>query len=308
MDEAPKGSERPTVDVVDLLKYVGSPIAVGAALLFYFGWARSNQQAQAYGVDISVFEMSFDDLALRSVNVIFVPLLVLLLIGLIFLRVHPWIKAHAEQASRLLLLSWVLIPIGLLLSFIEFAANYHPNDSGATTASSTDNGIVSMLLPLFFLLGIAGTAYGARLRRHARGESKPPLAQDVLIGGLLVVTLFWATERVARATGDFLTQRWQNSLASEPGVLLFSEAQLHIEGPGVIETPLTEADGRYAYKYEGLHFLQRSGDKYFLVTAQWNGDKKWAGRLLVLPDDNTIRLEFTPLALPAPSPSPASTP
>ena len=66
MDANPPKRERSSVDIVDLLKYIGSPIAVGAALLFYFGWVRSNQQAALYGADISVFEMSPEDLILRK--------------------------------------------------------------------------------------------------------------------------------------------------------------------------------------------------------------------------------------------------
>jgi hypothetical protein len=61
----------------------------------------------------------------------------------------------------------------------------------------------------------------------------------------------------------------------------------------VTETRLEGDESRYAYRYDGLYLLQRSGDKYFLVTNVWeNGE--WAGRLVVLPDDDTIRLEFPP--------------
>jgi hypothetical protein len=37
--------------------------------------------------------------------------------------------------------------------------------------------------------------------------------------------------------------------------------------------------------------LQRSGDKYFLLTEGWDRND---GRLIVLPDSATIRLEFGP--------------
>src|SRR5918999_1340773 len=101
--------ERRSLDVLDLLKYVGSPIAVGTTLLFYFGWVRSNEQARQFGADISVFEMSADDFTLRSVNVVFLPLLALVVGGLLFLRIHPILRANAAAASRVLLFSWVLI-------------------------------------------------------------------------------------------------------------------------------------------------------------------------------------------------------
>jgi hypothetical protein len=61
----------------------------------------------------------------------------------------------------------------------------------------------------------------------------------------------------------------------------------------VTETALFGVGSKYTYRYDGLYLLQRSGDKYFLVTnTMENG--VWAGRLVVLPDDDTIRLEFAP--------------
>src|SRR6187401_165357 len=138
MSSSPPGEQRSPADFVDLLKYVGSPIAVGTALLFYFGWVRSNEQAFLFGADVSVFEMSAEELVLRSVNVVFLALLILLLGGLLFLRLRPWIRDHAAQVSRVLLQSWLLVPIGMLLLLIP--------------------GVGALLLPLFVLLAVAGVA------------------------------------------------------------------------------------------------------------------------------------------------------
>lgn len=266
--------ERRSLDAVDLLKYIGSPIAVGTTLLFYFGWVRSNEQAQQFGADISVFQMSADDFTLRSVNVVFLPLLALVVGGLIFLRVHPLLRDRAATASRVFLWSWLLIPIGIALIAVN-------------------EGLGTILLPGFVLLAVLGLAYGARLRRHARGEGPAPLAQDLLVLALVLVTAFWATERVARAVGSALTYDFQQRLGTGWSLSLFSEGRLHIAGPGVTETLLSGPASKYAYRYDGLHLLQRSGDKYFLLTAGWQ-DNSPDRRLLVVPDDNTIRLEFIP--------------
>jgi hypothetical protein len=270
----PVETERRSLDIADLLKYIGSPLAIGTALLFYFGWVRSNEQAELLGADISVFEMSPDDFVLRSVNVVFIALLALLLLGLLFLRLRPSLERNAEPASRILLFSWVLVPVG----FVILVLNQF---------------VGTLLLPIFVLLAVGGVAYGVRLRRLSRGEGPPPLVQDLLVGALLLVVAFWSTERAARAVGDALTHQYQQSLASQPSLALYSEGQLHITSPGVTETRLEGDESRYAYRYDGLYLLQRSGDKYFLVTNVWeNGE--WAGRLVVLPDDDTIRLEFPP--------------
>lgn len=267
--------ERRSLDLMDLLKYIGSPIAIGAALLFYFGWVRSNSQAELFGVDISVFEMSSDDLVLRSINVLFYPLIGLLLVGLLFLRLDPWLRAHAAPASRILGFSWLLIVVGIALIAV-------------------DEAVGTMLLPLFVLIAVAGMAYGARLSRRARGdETAAPLAQTLLVGALLVVILFWTTERFARVGGTALAYDLQRGLTTRSPVSLYSEGRLHIAGQGVTELALPGPDNKYGYRYDGLYLLQRSGEKYFLLTDGWRNGMP-PGRLVVVPDDDTIRLEFGP--------------
>src|SRR5918999_4212186 len=141
MAAGPRESERRSLDLLDLLKYVGSPIAIGTALLFYFGWVRSDAQAEAFGVDLSVFEMTTDDLVLRSINVLFFPLIGLLLGGLLFLRLDPWVRAHARYTGPVLRQSWVLVLVGVALIAVNGPAG-------------------ELLLPVWVLAAVAGMAYG----------------------------------------------------------------------------------------------------------------------------------------------------
>src|SRR5262245_4433560 len=55
-------------DAFQAITAVGSPLALGTAMLFYFGWSRSQAQARAFGADVSVFEMSPNDFVLRSID------------------------------------------------------------------------------------------------------------------------------------------------------------------------------------------------------------------------------------------------
>jgi hypothetical protein len=265
--------ERRSLDLMEVLKYIGSPIALGTALLFYFGWVRSHAQAEAFGVDVSVFEMSTDDLVLRSINVLFFPLIFVLLGGLVFLRLDPWFKRHARRAAPILGHAWLLVVLGLVLLVI-----HEP--------------LGNALLPLWVLMAIAGMAYASRLRRLARDDQTPrPTAQALLVGALFVVILFWATERFAQAGGQALANQLKNAVADRSQVSLFTKGRLHVEGSGVTETALSGQGSVYGYRYDGLYLLQRSGDKYFLLTDGWQDDPS-QGRLVVLPDDESIRLEF----------------
>jgi hypothetical protein len=268
-----EAGEAPRPDTFELVTYLGSPIALGTALFLYFGWVRSEAQARAFGADASVFDMSTQDLVLRSVNVMFLAVFALLLLGLLAFRLDGVLRRRAAAFAPVLRYAWVLVPVGLLLR--------------AVTGSVGD-----LVFPTWVLLAIGGTSYGGVLRRHAEGDRSAlrfgPLVVVVL---LLVAALFWQTERVARATGGAMADDLKDHLACRlPAATVFSTGRLGIELAQVEEIGLTgEGDSAFRYRYEGLFLLQRSGDKYFLLTDGWRaGD----GRLVLVPDSPAVRLEF----------------
>jgi hypothetical protein len=256
---------------LQLLTAIGSPIALAGALLFYFGWVRSQAQATAFGADVSIFDMAPQDLVLRSVNILFFPIMLLLLAGLLALRLEPWLRAR-PAAAALLSVSWLVLPVAIVLLLLVEPVGFN-------------------LLPLFAFVAIGGTAYGLLLRRYAAGDLRPPrLANVALVGTLLIGCLFWQTERLARVGGAALAEDlMRNPGARLPEVTLFSAVSMHIEAPGVVEESLGGPDGAFGYRYSGLYLLQRSGQKYFLITDGWLRDE---GRLIVVSDAETIRVEF----------------
>lgn len=258
-------------DVMRLITSIGSPIALGAALLLYFGWVRSEAQARAFGADASVFEMSAQDLTLRSIDVLFFPLILLLLLWLLALRLHPVFRTRADHVAPVLRFSWVLVIVGLVLRAV------FPT-------------VGDVLFPSWVILAIGGTAYGTTLRRDPAPGDRPSGAAVALVAALLIIGLFWQTERLARLGGEALADDLKQNLDQRlPPVAVFSVGALHLAGPDVTETALDGDDGAYRYRYGGLFLLQRSGAKYFLLTDGWERDQ---GRLVVLPDSDTVRLEF----------------
>ncbi len=276
----PRAADPPRpLDLKQVLAVVGSPVALATALLFYFGWVRSEAQARAFGADASVFAMSAQDYVLRSVNVLFFPVILLLLLALLALRLDRALRARPVPpawlgpASRVVRLSWALfLPLGVVLVIV--AGRF-----GDVT------------LPLWVGLAIVAPAYGSVLGRRARRDaSRFPTASFALLATLVTVTLFWQTERLARLGGEALAQDIKDNLADRlERVELFSAEDLNIAAPTVTRTALPGSDAAYGYRYSGFFLLQRSGDKYFLLTDGWDED---TGRLVVLPDSNSIRLEF----------------
>ena len=275
----PAEDERKPLDLMKFITSIGSPIALATSLLFYFGWVRSEEQARAFGADASVFAMSTQDYVLRSINVLFFPVILLLLAGLLVLRLDRRLRSGSlplrwlGPVATALRFSWALfLPLGFALYAVT-------GRFGEVT------------LPFWVTLAVLGPVYGTVLRRLVTGDrgrfSRIGLA---LLAALITVLLFWQTERLASLGGEALAQDIKDNLGDRlTRVELFSAKDLHIAGPGVTRTRLTGTDTAYGHQYSGLYLLQRSGDKYFLLTDGW-GEQE--GRLIVLPDSPTIRVEF----------------
>lgn len=272
---------RRSAETLQVIAAVISPVALATALLFYFGWVRSQAQAEAFGADVSIFEMTAEDLVLRSVNVLFFPLLAVLLLALGALRLDPWLRQRGAFLGEVLRYAALAVPLGLLLVLLE-------DQIGE---------VGRLMLPLFVMFAIGGTAYGILLRRQAAGDLRRPRLMTIgLVATLLIGTLFWQTERLARLGGEALADGIITGATRLPPVTLLSAQRLQIDAPGVSEASLPTEGGAYAYRYEGLFLLQRSGGKYFLLTPGWAEEQ---GRLLVIPDSHEIRLEFRQPSRPA---------
>lgn len=92
-----------------LVATVGSPIAITTGLLFYFGWVRASVQARQLGYDVAILDWSVQDYILRSVLVLFIPLMALVALMLLLIWVHQRLVLPMADAGRLA--SW--LPQGL---------------------------------------------------------------------------------------------------------------------------------------------------------------------------------------------------
>src|SRR4051812_41787318 len=94
----------------------GAVIGVVTALLYYFGWTRARFQARELGFDVSVLSLGTTDYLVRSLNVLFVPVLLLLLATLVLQQAHrrivaPFVAGSRQEVvllvARLLSLAWL---------------------------------------------------------------------------------------------------------------------------------------------------------------------------------------------------------
>lgn len=263
----------------------GSPLAIGTVLLFYFGWVRTRRQALALGYDTTVLDMTTTDYVLKSVNVLFVPLVALLVLtlGLTVLHRRLLDRYDAERADGPWPPSWVAVlqnawlgwPVLGLVLFLGLPAV--PEIGG-------------LVIPTGITLAITTYLYGRVVLRHFDPDSgRPPAGGRALLLTLLVFALFWDTERVARIAGDLYAQDIAARPDQLPRVTVFSKQRLLLDGPHVTEQAVGDGQSAYAYRYSGLHLLQRNGDRYFLLSVDGTPD---TGRLAVLKDGEGMRIEL----------------
>ena len=264
-------------------------ITVLTALLVYFGWRRAETQAAELGIDESILGMSTREYLLRSVGPVLVLLVGIGAGGLVWLaierRLTPVLRAprpedgspHTAAALtlRLLGLSWLLLPVVVI-----GLGNIWPSPA-------------TVLFPVSIGVGVLLWLYARRCRGSGddldRHEGRNWLTA-VLVGVLVLVTLFWTASNYAELLGRRLAADFAADVGALPGVAVYSESRIHLVGPGVGETVLPQDDGTSRYRYGGLRLLEHTGGKYFLVSDGWT--KKY-GVVFVLPDaDASLRFDF----------------
>jgi hypothetical protein len=283
--------EPPAADAGSLMRtlravaVVGSPLAIGTVLLFYFGWVRTRVQALALGYDTTVLDMTTTDYVLKSVNVLFVPVVALLVVALGLSVAHHRLLARydPQHPSRpwpprwvaFVQQAWIVWPaLGFVLFF---GLPGLPEIRGP-------------VLPLSITLAVSTYLYSRALVRHFEPQSadEPAVTRAILLA-LLVFALFWDTERVARVAGDLYAKDIAQQPEQLPAVTVYSKQRLLLDGPRVIEQAVGDPSSAYAYRYTGLYLLQRNADRYFLLAVDRTPE---TGRLIVLRDGDTTRIQL----------------
>ena len=278
---------------------IAPPITLATALLFYFGWARSDAEARALGFDESVLGMSTRDYMLRSIDALFLPLALTAVAVLGWL----WLSARVEElvdretnlsrirrVAQVLCFGWLIVPVLCgLLAWLLTALN-----------GPLDPPHWQLLVPLGCAIGVLVTVYGvslvgrvdARLGRPRAPRSTGRQAVTITCVGILVtMALFWEVSQYATAVGYGRASLVEADLLDQPAVTVYSPKRLALEAPGVVESAVADPDtSSFGYRYTGLRFLQRAGGRYFLLSDGWT---LTSGTVTVLPDDDSVRLEFT---------------
>jgi hypothetical protein len=268
---------------------VVAPTTVLTALLLYFGYVATSTEFGYFGITLGTLGLSTQDLALRSIGALYVPLGGLLVLLLLATGVHAVVSSrldadkHQKSLRRagntLVVLGGVGVIRGIVGVVLPEVARTEP------VATS----------PLSLGLGVMASAYGWYLRRRTAEipiDDRRPVwsrhAALAFIVGLVTLSLFWATSSFAGAYGRGRAMDLAGRLSSDrPAVVLDTTERLFADYRGVEEMDLPAEEGqRFRYRYYGFRLLVQAEGRMFLVPEQWRFED---GTTLVLTVNDDVR-------------------
>jgi hypothetical protein len=298
---APRAEERVT-KLVEWVAAVAGPLTAVTAVLYYFGWTRTNAAFRYFGVDPAILELEPVDYLVRAAGPAFTPTVALVLgaaalfavsRGALWLELaclrHP-ITFHA----RVLVLrvpSIVLVYAGVVALWCGVRVALRIPDYLGISAT------VGLTEPVPAALALAAGSVvlvmGVRLL-HLRPPPAEPrlpalstLPRLLLVATILVAT-FWATSVYSQRAGEDLASFINDNPGSQAGVTVYSEESLSlwsVAPPG----PVSEGE-RFRYVYTGLRLLTYANERWLLLTGERNANGRLA--VVILRDDTDIRVRL----------------
>jgi hypothetical protein len=305
-DEEPPPPGVTRQDVFAVLGALGAIVTVIAAVMFYFGWRRSDVQAQTMGIDVSLFGFSSQDYVLRSISSLYLPLLV------VFALVIAWTWLHGEVTNRLrsdgrtparrdemvAATQWGAVGATLVAALcLLFTA--------ATGFRSPPWPVPSLMrllddrrwvVPLVLVVATLVATYLWWIHGQL-APSRPPRTRSLwqkivpvlLVAATVGLGSFWMLGEYAAAVGRGYAREIAASVDRLPHAAVMSTAPLGIGIKGVVEERV-QVGGASRYRTTGLRLLGRSGGKVLLLQEGW---RIGTGAVIVLPDSNDLAWVFT---------------
>jgi hypothetical protein len=289
----PRVTEPSTIDktplarTIQVLATVIAPTGFVTALLYFFGWSHAYWFFDYFGVSSTLLGFTTSDYLMRSLDGVFVPLVVVAGAALVAMWAHVWFGPLVGRPGRWRLVLPAVGAVGGLLTAAGLAAVFTiPTPLTAWVAAP----------PVCLGAGVLLIAYAVHIGRTVRSSSRarlgPPwraVCEWLVVGGLVGLSAFWATSDYAAAVGSSRARQFVAELPTAPSVLVYSSQSLSLEVPGVRESRCKDSDAAYRFRYDGLALVLQSGDQYVLLPRTWSTVN---GVAVLLPRTDSIRLEF----------------
>jgi len=257
---------------------LASTIGILVALLYYFGWVRTTVQMHDLGSDPGVLDLSTQDYVLKSVNVLFVPAVILGVACLAAVREHERVvRLLRRRPSLAVALTrpnqfWRIVTIALALTVILIAAPFTRQ----------------VAVPLSLTLALATWLYVERLRRRLLRRPAAPRRTLVVVLAVLLLATIWLTERLARTAGHLYAEDLLANPAQLPAVTL-TLTQPALPVPPGARVNVSHLGDQEIYQYQGLRLLQASANRYVFLCVD-HGNAQHRG--LVIRDSDGVQVQL----------------
>ncbi|WP_329537729.1 hypothetical protein OG568_56380 (plasmid) [Streptomyces sp. NBC_01450] len=306
-----------------------APTSLVTGLLYYFGYYHAYWFFAYFGVNSTVLDFSTADYLRRSLDALWVPMTVTAAVGLLAFWGHDLLRGRLTAEAPPQVLQYAvptLTGVGFLLALGGFWSTLTETFLSrilALAPLSLSVGVTLLAYALHLRRAVAAapphpppaavdpsgddagspgsdpdsvgttdddTASSTRLAPAARPEWAA-LVEWAVVFVLIGLGLVWAANDYAASVGESRARTFVAQIADYPSAVLYSERSLSISAPGVRETRCHDPKAAYAYRYDGLTLILRSGNQYVLLPYQWT---RADGVALVVPQSDSVRLEFGP--------------
>ncbi|GGS63388.1 hypothetical protein GCM10010270_38070 [Streptomyces violaceus] len=243
--------------------------------MFYAGAMFNNAFYSYFRLQSFSLGMSFTEIALKSLQLITMPVLAAMTLAVIVPRLpqllaslglSEQITRSAQQAGREVARRHLLLVLAgiCLMAFWPYIQSY-----GWTA-------------PVI-------VAFGLLLGLFAPGDQRPwQRGASLMMAALLLV---WASGMAASQQGREAAERTADHLVSRTAVVVLSTDRLSMSGnPG----PLVEDLGKgqhYRYRYSQLRLLVQRDQRYYVLPLGW---RHRTDPTYIVVDDDSVRIELYP--------------
>ena len=272
----------------DRLKWwidVLAPTGILVGLLYYFGYVTTDAWFRYFGLELSQVRLSQQAIVLQSIAALYLPVGALLILGSGVYLTRRTIDALLNRGWRpkvMRNLGVAALVVGVLLLVRALIGIFVPD-----VARTEPIALSPLSLCAGVLLFAAGLDVVRRTAQPTEARRRP--RATLVVGALVVLGLFWATNSVASAYGRGRAMDFARTLSDRPAVVLDTKERLFLVNGGVEETALpTDGDATYRYRYRNLRLIAASEDRLYVAPADW---RRGAGTVVVLSSDD-VRLQF----------------
>lgn len=281
--------------------YVTAPATVVLGLLYYFGCTYTDAYYGHLGVPANDLQLSVQAYVVKSPDAVFFPIWLLLMCGLAVLLVLGWagraLAVPGREAVRRTVTGW-LLAFGLILVLAGFPVFFWEDWLPRLPSGWLSNFGPCLVVALgatlaFFAVQMHLNKSRDELGRPARTGNRLWLAGGALLIGLLTLSLFFAVARYAAMAGQAKADRVVATGYTDesPRLIVHSSVPIPHHADAIEFNDLGRGSAPYRYQYRGFRLLAKSPSRFYLVSyAQIRPEL----RLVVLPDDGTVRVEISP--------------